>query len=153
MMHTRTRIPRGRIIYVMGLLSSLCILLAMGCGTPGTEMPINETTAMMNDSVQTVAMRLESHYFEPNLINVVVNVPVRITLTNGTTMTPHNFSIHEPGAGIDVDRDISGGETITVEFTPTKTGSYRFYCDVGDHEEEGMVGTLVVKTQEEIQAR
>jgi plastocyanin len=127
----------------------------MGCSTPGNEMPVMETTAMMNDeeNVQEVTVKLESHFFDPNLINVVVGVPVRMTLTNGTTLTPHNFSINEASAGIVVNRDLDGGETIVVEFTPTKAGRYQFFCDVGDHSEEGMVGTIVVMTEQEMQAK
>ncbi len=37
------------------------------------------------------------------------------------------------------------GQTNTIEFTPTKPGTYEFFCTVAGHKEAGMVGTLVVK--------
>jgi uncharacterized cupredoxin-like copper-binding protein len=37
------------------------------------------------------------------------------------------------------------GQTGVLEFTPTKPGTYEFFCTVAGHKEAGMVGTLVVK--------
>ncbi|MGB5108068.1 MAG: cupredoxin domain-containing protein [Candidatus Zixiibacteriota bacterium] len=122
------------------------ILVALGCGTPGSEVPISETTAQITAAnVQEVAIQMESYYFEPSRINVIVDVPVRLHVTNETLLAPHNFSLYAPEAGMSVDADISHGETVAVEFTPTKTGEYTFYCDAGSHETQGMVGTLVVR--------
>jgi uncharacterized cupredoxin-like copper-binding protein len=32
-----------------------------------------------------------------------------------------------------------------LTFTPSKAGTYEFYCTVAEHKEAGMVGTLTVK--------
>ena len=37
------------------------------------------------------------------------------------------------------------GQMATLEFTPTKPGTYEFFCTVAGHKEAGMKGTLVVK--------
>ncbi len=37
------------------------------------------------------------------------------------------------------------GGTTTVDFTPTKAGTYSFACNLPGHKEAGMVGTLTVQ--------
>jgi uncharacterized cupredoxin-like copper-binding protein len=76
-----------------------------------------------------------------------MDVPVRLLVSNKTFIVPHNFSLHAPDAGIDVDQDVGAGRTVMVEFTPTAAGEYQFFCDKDGHKKKGMVGTLVVKSQ------
>jgi uncharacterized cupredoxin-like copper-binding protein len=33
---------------------------------------------------------------------------------------------------------------VTIQFTPTVPGTYKFYCSVTGHQEAGMTGTIVV---------
>jgi uncharacterized cupredoxin-like copper-binding protein len=101
--------------------------------------------------------------FEPAVIEVTAGTPVRLTLQNTGTLE-HDFSVVEipmvqsavastPMAG----HDMGGmqavpqlhvaaaiGQRATVEFTPTKAGSYDFFCTVPGHKEAGMAGVLVV---------
>ncbi|HMZ99125.1 MAG TPA: cupredoxin domain-containing protein, partial [Nitrospira sp.] len=67
-----------------------------------------------------------------------------------TTITPHNFVLRDEAAGLSIERDVSAGKTVTVQFTPTKPGTYAFYCDkkllfLPSHREKGMEGTLEVR--------
>ena len=39
----------------------------------------------------------------------------------------------------------AGGQSATLEFTPSKPGTYEFWCTVSGHKEAGMNGTLVVQ--------
>jgi len=89
-------------------------------------------------------VQAESFFFKPSHIQVVAGMPVRMTLKSGAFIIPHNFSIHAPDAGIDINADIGHGKTVVVEFTPTKAGEYPFYCGKDGHAEKGMTGTLVV---------
>jgi plastocyanin domain-containing protein len=126
----------------------IIVALLAGCGTPGKNLPVTEVTAKMGiDRFQEISVEVESFYFKPNRLKVIVNVPVRITLKSGASIIPHNFSIHAPEAGIDIDQNIGHGKTEIVEFTPTKTGEYSFFCAKDGHAHKGMVGTLVVLSQ------
>jgi heme/copper-type cytochrome/quinol oxidase subunit 2 len=104
---------------------------------------------LSEDGVQRVDIIVDSYSFEPNQIIVVVNKPVEITLKSVTTVVPHNFTINYPEAGLNIDQDISPGEEVKVTFTPTKTGTFEFYCDkkglFGSHQKKGMKGTLEIK--------
>jgi plastocyanin len=121
-------------------------LLMSACGTPGKNLPVTEGKAIADaDGVQQITIKVESYYFEPSRAHVTVGKPVRLILKSGTFLIPHNLSIHAPEAGIDFDRDIGHGDSTLVEFTPTKIGEFRMFCDKSGHAKKGMVGTLVVE--------
>lgn len=40
---------------------------------------------------------------------------------------------------------VRAGEETTVTFVANATGSFEYYCSVGDHRARGMVGTLIVE--------
>ncbi len=104
---------------------------------------------LSEDGVQRVDVIVDSNLFEPNQIIAVVNKPVEITLRSVTTVVPHNFTLNSPEAGLNIDQDISPGEEVKVTFTPTKIGTFEFYCDkkglFGSHQKKGMKGILEVK--------
>lgn len=102
--------------------------------------------------------------YQPNRIEVIAGQTVRLTFRNND-ITDHDFSIieipmasavatEEPLAGHDMGHVAEEpelhtaalmGTTSTIEFTPTKPGTYEFFCTVAGHKEAGMVGTLIVK--------
>ncbi len=77
----------------------------------------------------------------------------KITVSHGTvTLKMRNpsgnlldHSIDIRGHGVDKhSKVVSPGGTARVTAT-LKKGTYTFYCEVSDHEKDGMKGTLVVK--------
>lgn len=88
-----------------------------------------------------------TYWFRPDHLIVKANEPVLLTIKKQTTIIPHSFVIHAPEAGIDVDVPLRT-EPTNVEFTPTRPGTYVFYCDehglFGAHRAKGMTGVLEV---------
>jgi uncharacterized cupredoxin-like copper-binding protein len=128
----------------------LCPLLAGGCGTAGTKLPLSEMTATTNSAgVQVVDVDVHSFYFKPNRIVVDAGTPVDITLHFKGFFVPHTFTCIDGDAGISVSRGVgfmSFSRTKHALFTPTKAGEFEFFCHVdGHHEKKGMEGTLVVR--------
>ena len=102
--------------------------------------------------------------YQPTQLEVVIGPPVKITFNN-TDVVDHDFSIMEfpmeqmtmsaePVAEHDMSHmssdpqlhmAVAMGQSGVMEFTPTKTGAYEFFCTVPGHKEAGMKGTLVVK--------
>ena len=101
--------------------------------------------------------------YQPAMIEVMAGQPVKITFQNMDTvdhdMTIMEFPVvmmgatQEPIAGHDMGgvTEVPGfhmaalmNQTSVLEFTPSKPGTYEFYCTVAGHKAAGMVGTLVV---------
>ena len=106
--------------------------------------------AVASDSTQVITLTLGDYHFTPDLIEVTAGQPVRLTLTNSDTITPHNFIMKDEAAGLNIETNVSAGKTSIIEFTPTTPGSYTFYCSkklpfMKSHQEKGMEGTLTVK--------
>lgn len=98
-----------------------------------------EDDAMMGE-VQVLDIEGGAFYFDPNEITVKKGDTVKIVLTSVDMM--HDFVIDE----LDVQTPIiQSGDTGEVEFTATKAGTYEFYCSVGEHRANGMVGTLIIE--------
>lgn len=78
--------------------------------------------------------------FTPNTMAVKKGDRVKITFTNpaGT----HDLKIDEFSAATP---KLNAGESATIEFIADKTGSFEYYCSVGNHRAMGMWGTLTVE--------
>jgi plastocyanin len=104
---------------------------------------------MSDDGIQRAEIIVDSYSFEPNHVVVEVGKPVELTLKSVTMIIPHNFSIDDPGSGLNIDQDISHGQDVTITFTPTKSGTYLFYCNksglFGSHRKKGMQGKIDVR--------
>ena len=134
------------------LLIAATIVLA-GCSTSASNQPVE------------IMLDAANMQYQPAMIEVMAGQPVKLTLRNNDTVD-HDFSIMEipmaamgataePMAGHDMgdmatDPELHMaalmGATNTIEFTPTKPGTYEFFCTVAGHKEAGMVGTLIVKS-------
>lgn len=139
----------------MKRLAIICVVLC-SCGlfagqAPGDEQPKAEKifkAAVGDDGIQHVDILGGGYFFTPNRIIVKVNVPVELKIRKESGIVPHNIVIKAPEAGIDIDISLSD-ESKIVRFTPTKTGTYPFYCNkkllfFESHREKGMEGTLEV---------
>jgi plastocyanin len=83
----------------------------------------------------------KEYSMSPNKLQVAKGSIVKITFTNNGTM-PHNFTIPSLGAG---SKTVSPGQSDTVQFTATTSGTFDFYCSIGNHRSLGMSGTITVQ--------
>lgn len=136
------------------LALALCGALAAASLLPAEEAPPVPAAPVVAevgaDGIQRATIILDSYSYTPSHMIVQAGKPVELTLTRATVMTPHNFLLKEPDAGINVEEDVGHGEPTKVRFTPTKPGTYTFYCDrkllfFKSHREEGMEGKLEVR--------
>lgn len=96
--------------------------------------------AETNDSTQEFEMDGDKFAFSVKEIRVKKGDVVKVTL-NSIDM-PHDFVVDE----LDVKSSIADpGETTTVEFTADTVGEFEYYCSVGQHRANGMIGTIVVE--------
>jgi len=107
------------------------------------EEVMEKDGAMMEGEEDTNVVNVEieagSFYFSPNVINAKVGDTVRVTI-NAVDLQ-HDFVIDE----LDVQSDLVTGSSSTFEFVASEAGQFEFYCSVGNHRAQGMVGTLIVE--------
>jgi plastocyanin domain-containing protein len=122
------------------------VLLAWGLSAsaagPATVVPVDK------DGVQRVDIVGGSYFFKPNNIVVKVNVPVELKVSKESSITPHDIAANSPEAGIVFKETLSTTPKI-IKFTPTKVGTYPFYCTkkllfFKSHRERGMEGVIEV---------
>ncbi|RII26668.1 MAG: quinol oxidase [Geobacter sp.] len=114
--------------------------------TPQPEKMFRATIG--TDGIQHVDILGGGYFFRPNHIVVRVNVPVELRVRKEATYVPHDITMKAPEAGIDFSVSL-GEEPKVVKFTPTRTGTYPFYCAkkllfFESHREKGMEGVLDV---------
>lgn len=91
-------------------------------------------------SVKVFAVIGDSFSFNLKEIRVKKGDNVRIVFTN--TQGIHDWVVDAFNARTS---KIQAGQTATVEFTADKTGTFEYYCSVGNHRAQGMKGTLIVE--------
>jgi plastocyanin domain-containing protein len=129
--------------------SAVVLVLAvvtMAFGQAAKESRIVATVG--TDGIQRVKITGGSYYFDPNVIVVMVNVPVELVVKKACGSTPHSIVLKAPEAGIDFSVSL-GKEPKSIKFTPTKVGKYEFWCSkrflfLKSHKEHGMTGVLEV---------
>ena len=108
-----------------------------------------KTTATIDeDGIQKVDMIGGSYFFKPNHIVVKVNIPVELKVSKESGLIPHDIVADSPEAGIKFQEELSETPK-TIKFTPTKVGTYPFYCSkkvffFKSHREKGMEGVIEV---------
>jgi plastocyanin len=107
---------------------------------PTTAPTATPAPAATTPTVATFNVSGGSFFFTPSTMNVKKGDKVRIVFTNAGGM--HNLTLDAFGVAT---RTLSTGESQTVEFIASKSGSFEYYCNVGSHRAMGQKGTLIVQ--------
>lgn len=98
------------------------------------------SSGAMQNTKQKITVTASNFTFDPKTITVKKGQPVEITFKNsGGT---HDFVIDEFHVKTQI---IPGGQSEIVTFIPDKTGTFNYYCSVGNHRAMGMQGTITVE--------
>ncbi len=108
--------------------------------TTTTTVNGSSTTTTTTNNQTTITIEAGNYYFSPKTIKVSKGSKVTIKMT--TKDMTHNFNIDALNVQIP---DTSPGQTNSVTFTANQTGSFEFYCSIGNHRKLGQVGTLTVE--------
>ncbi len=91
-------------------------------------------------TVKTFTVSGGNYFFSPKTLTVNKGDTVKIVFTNSGGV--HDFRIDAFNVAT---KQIKNGETDTITFVADKSGTFEYYCSVGNHRAMGMVGTLTVK--------
>ena len=84
------------------------------------------TTNVVNGETQKVVLSMKDLNYYPNEIRVKAGQPVSISLDESITGCLRSFTIKELG----VSKYVRTSQE-TIDFTPTKKGTFRFACVMG----------------------
>ena len=134
----------GRVVIGVVLLGLLKVVTAIAAAPETVTVPESQ------DNVQRLEITVDSYSFTPSRIAVKQNIPVELIFKSASRVVPHNFVLKSAEAGITIDKEIGAGETTVLRFTPSRIGEFKFSCTkkllfFPSHEDQGMVGTLVVR--------
>jgi uncharacterized cupredoxin-like copper-binding protein len=139
-------------IGVIGLM----VLVVTGCSSDDGDADAPADAQRLSVTVG------DSFAYDPVVLHVQAGKPVVLTVRNAGN-TEHDFTIMDmPATG--VKNAAKGGkghdgghgsdtlivghpkvkDEVTIRFTPTRPGTYRFNCTLPGHQEQGMAGTIMV---------
>jgi plastocyanin len=108
-------------------------LILLPCMVHGLEPP------------REIAITMGDYHYAPDFIEMDSGetIVLQVTNTDGITLV-------DLPAGLDVDTDISAGNSARIRLTPQRPGTYTWYCNkklplMKSHRDRGMQGTLVVR--------
>ena len=96
---------------------------------------------LAEEGVREIEVIATEYTFSPSTLSLTKGQKVILTFKNMGRM-PHDFVMDELGIRT---KTIQGGQSETVEFTPSEEGTFAFYCSVSNHRLLGMEGSLEVK--------
>ena len=140
-------------VTVEGKHAQICIgLVLLGLLISATAVAAEQETIIISispDNVQRLEIKVDSYSFTPNRFAVRQDIPVELIFKSVSWIVSHNFVLKAPEAALAIEEEIGPGQTTVVRFIPTRIGEFKFSCTkkllfFPSHEEQGMVGTLVV---------
>jgi len=107
------------------------------------EIPQASTISKSELPEGAIELLVSSTGFSPN--SFTVNAGQKITLAITSKDKSHTFAFKDPSLS-SVSLNAGAGKTSAVNFiAPTKTGDYIFRCDLPGHEDNGEIGTMIVR--------
>src|SRR5215472_15557797 len=97
---------RRGLVLTVAVISSLSLAQEKPAGPPAAV-----TAEAGPDGVQRASITVDSYSFTPGHLIVQAGKSVELTLTSVTTLTPHNFIIKDPAAGLSVQQEVGPRET------------------------------------------
>ncbi len=98
------------------------------------------TAVAEKGAVKTFNVSAENFSFSVAEIRVKEGDTVKVVFTNKEGF--HDWVVDEFGAKT---KQLASGKSETIEFVVDKIGVYEYYCSVGAHRANGMVGRLIVE--------
>lgn len=103
-------------------------------GTPGTQRPASGEQSTMNspqgsrEGVQSVTVILNENGYQPASFKLRKGVPVRVTFLRKVEVTCGTEIVLEE---YNIKRELPLNQPVVVEFTPSRTGEFKFACGMG----------------------
>ena len=114
---------------------------ADGSGAVAEDNTAADDSNAIAEEGEVKTFTLEAGMFYYSLKEIIVNKGDKVKIVLNNVGGTHDWVVDEFSARTP---QINVGETATVEFTADKIGTFEYYCSVGNHRQQGMVGKLTV---------
>ena len=120
------------------------VALALAACGGGEGSPEEEGLPGAGASIRTITIEETEFRLEPSRVRLDERGTYTFRVVNNGATT-HALEIE--GHGIEEESpEVAPGDTVNMKVTLTQPGTYELYCPVGDHEDRGMRGTLIVES-------
>jgi plastocyanin len=111
--------------------------------TPAASTNNGTSTSTSSPTVlpETKTFTVTASNFAFSLKTIQVNKGDRVRIVFKDESGTHDWVVDEFNARTKV---LQSGQSETIEFVADKSGSFEYYCSVGNHRQMGMKGTLTV---------
>jgi uncharacterized cupredoxin-like copper-binding protein len=82
--------------------------------------------------------------FSPSAFTYQQGTKIRVSVANGGQID-HSFVLKSPSGSVIMRMQLLPQQSQTLEATLTTIGTYAFVCDLSDHVQQGMVGSITVR--------
>lgn len=136
---------------IVQILALSLLFLFAACSTDAATNNDNTNLENQEDNtqeqttlVETKAreIKIDAFNFGYSLQEIKIKKGEKIKIIMTSSDGFHDFIVDELNVA---SEKINTGGTTEFEFTAETAGTFEFYCSVGRHRENGMVGTLIVE--------
>lgn len=131
-------LPVVIVVIIIGAVGFYLMTMNKAVAPETTKVVTTETTP--SAVVKEFTVTGSNFSFDEKNITVKKGDTVKVTFKNADGF--HDFRLDEFNVAT---KQIQGGQEEVVEFVADQTGSFEYYCSVGQHRANGMFGTLVVE--------
>jgi len=106
------------------------------------DSSMKQENSNKNMEKKEVVVEISGKNFEFNVKEIKVSKGDKVVINFISESGLHDFVVDEFGAATE---RVNSGEKSSVTFVADKPGKYEYYCSVGKHRANGMVGALIVQ--------
>lgn len=111
-------------------------------GSESTGSAVGSPSTGMVSGEETTTFDIEATNFEFSVPEIRVKQGDTVTINFKVSEGFHDWVVDEFNAQT---KQLGEGGTETITFVADKTGTFEYYCSVGQHRQMGMVGQLIVE--------
>ena len=135
---------------IAGIALVTTALGVAGCGDD--DESTSASTSSTTESTDTSASGGGGEATDVSLTEFAID-PQDPTVTAGTVTfnvsndgeAVHNLEVEGPNGEAELDADLEPGDSGTLEVDLSESGTYEWYCPVGEHRAQGMEGEITVE--------
>ena len=131
----------SKFLIIGAVVAVLALVFWQKGGTPSQNVE-GEDVVVAERVGEAKSFNLVGSNFEYNLNEIRVKKGDTVTINFSVEEGMHDWKVDEFGVATEI---IEVGETSRISFVADTVGTFEYYCSIGQHRANGMVGNLIVE--------